>query len=143
MFALFSKRSREDFPTAIVCCNDHVTLGVISALSEMNIKVPDEISIVGNDDIPLSMHVPVDLKTICPPLLELGSTAAEILINNIESSTPLPIGNIILNAEFIVRESTKPVPFSQVSQPMEISQASARLSLDETDSQWGEMAPNP
>ena len=120
----FQNRRREDFPTAIVCYNDLVALGVMSALSEMNIKVPDEISIVGNDDIPFSTHIPVDLTTIRAPLLELGRKAAEILINNIESSTPLPIENIVLHAEFIVRESTKPLAPDHVSQPLEISQAS-------------------
>jgi len=103
----FQNRSRKDFPTAIVCYNDLVALGVMSALSEMKMKVPDEISIVGNDDIPFSTHVPVDLTTIRAPLIELGNKAAEILINNIESSTPLPIEKIILNARFIVREISK------------------------------------
>ncbi len=120
----FQNRSREDFPTAIVCYNDLVALGVMSALSEMNIRVPDEISIVGNDDIPFSTHVPVDLTTIRAPLFELGSKAAEILINRVESPAPLPIENIILNAEFIVRESTKPVSFAQIGRPMELSPAS-------------------
>jgi LacI family transcriptional regulator len=137
----FQNRSRENFPTAIVCYNDLVALGVMSALSQMNIKVPDEISIVGNDDIPFSTLVPVDLTTIRAPLFELGRKAAEILINNIESPSPLPIVNTILNAEFIVRVSTKPVPFAQVSQPMEISQASTRLSPDETDARGLENGP--
>ena len=120
----FQNRSRQDFPTAIVCYNDLVALGVMSALSEMSIKVPDEVSVVGNDDIPFSTHIPVDLTTIRAPLLELGRKAAEILITNIESSTPLAIENIVLHAEFIVRESTKPLVPTHVSQPLELSQDS-------------------
>ena len=120
----FQSRSREDFPTAIVCYNDLVALGVMSALIEMKIKVPDEISIVGNDDIPFSTHIPVNLTTIRAPLLELGKKAAEILINNIESSKPLAIENIVLDAKFIVRESTKPLVRDHVSQPLETFQSS-------------------
>ena len=96
----------------------------MAVLTEMNIKVPDEISVVGNDDIPFSRHIPVDLTTIRAPLLELGRKAAEVLIKNIESSKPLPIENIVLRAEFIVRESTKPRVPTEVNRRMEISQIS-------------------
>jgi LacI family transcriptional regulator len=120
----FENRRREDYPSAIVCYNDLVALGVMAALTEMNIKVPDEISVVGNDDIPFSRHIPVDLTTIRAPLLELGRKAAEVLIKNIESSKPLPIENIVLRAEFIVRESTKPRVPAEVNRRMEISQIS-------------------
>lgn len=103
----FQSRSRNDFPTAIVCYNDLVALGVMAALTEMKIKVPDEISVVGTDDIPLSSHIPVTLTTIRAPMVELGKKAAEILIKNIESSEPLPIENVMFDAEFVVRQSTK------------------------------------
>jgi DNA-binding LacI/PurR family transcriptional regulator len=102
----FKGRNRKDYPTAIVCYNDLVALGVISALNEMYIKIPDEISIVGNDDIPFSRYIPVPLTTIRAPMLELGRKATEILIKNIESPGTLPIENVVLDAEFIVRQST-------------------------------------
>ncbi|MGA3286948.1 MAG: LacI family DNA-binding transcriptional regulator [Bacteroidota bacterium] len=103
----FQCRNRENFPTAIVCYNDLVALGVLAALSEMKIKVPDDISVVGNDDISFSRHVPVQLTTVHAPMFELGRKATEILIRNIESPKPLPIENIVLDAEFVVRQSTK------------------------------------
>ena len=105
----FKGRNRKDFPTAIVCYNDLVALGVISALNEMQIKIPDEISVVGNDDIPFASYIPVPLTTIRAPMLELGRKATEILIRNIESSGTLPIENVVLDAEFIVRQSTTAV----------------------------------
>ncbi len=113
----FHNRSRDDFPTAIVCYNDLVAFGVMAALTEMNIKTPDEISIIGNDDIPFSRHIPLQLTTIRAPMLELGRRAAEILINNIESPEPLPIENVVLDAEFVIRNSTKalrPYPEGQL-----------------------------
>lgn len=108
-FEYFKGRHQNDFPTAIVCYNDLVALGVISALNEMQIKIPDQISVVGNDDIPFSNYIPVPLTTIHAPMSELGRRAAEILIHNIESPRTLPIEHVVLNADFIVRQSTKSV----------------------------------
>jgi DNA-binding LacI/PurR family transcriptional regulator len=103
----FRERSRENFPTAVVCYNDLVALGVMAALTEMKIRIPDEVSVVGNDDIPFSRHIPVPLTTIRAPMFELGRKAAEILIRNIESTQPLKIEHVVLDAEFVVRKSTK------------------------------------
>ena len=100
-------RQPEDYPTAIVCYNDQVALGVMAALHELNIKVPDQISIVGNDDIPLSRYIPTPLTTIHAPMVELGVKAAEILINNMEAVEPLPIQKVVLETEFVLRKSTR------------------------------------
>jgi LacI family transcriptional regulator len=102
----FKERSREDYPTAIVCFNDQQALAVMTALKELNIRVPDEISIIGNDDIYYASLYPVPLTTIRAPQNEIGRKAAEMLIKNIESSTLLPNERIILQTEFIIRESS-------------------------------------
>jgi LacI family transcriptional regulator len=103
----FKDRRREDFPSAIVCFNDHQALAVIMALRELDIRVPDDISIVGNDDIFYSRIYPVPLTTIRAPQEEIGKRAAEILIRNIESPTLLPVERVVLDTEFIVRESSR------------------------------------
>jgi LacI family transcriptional regulator len=103
----FRDRKKSDFPTAIVCYNDLVAIGVMTALTELNIKVPHDISVIGNDDIPISKHLPIRLTTIHAPLRELGQYAAKILINNIESSEPLPVENFVLDAKLVIRESTR------------------------------------
>ncbi|MBN2091833.1 LacI family DNA-binding transcriptional regulator [candidate division KSB1 bacterium] len=103
----FSNRNREDYPTAIVCFNDQQALAVLTALKELNIRVPDEISIIGNDDIYYARLYPVPLTTIRAPQAEIGRKAAEILIRNIESPSLLPNERIVLETEFIIRESTK------------------------------------
>jgi DNA-binding LacI/PurR family transcriptional regulator len=103
----FENRDRENFPTAIVCFNDQQALAVITALKELNIRVPDDISIIGNDDIYYARWYPVPLTTIRAPQQEIGRKAAEILIRNIESPTILPNERVILETEFIIRESTK------------------------------------
>ncbi len=103
----FKNRKKEDYPTAIVCFNDQQALGVIMALKELRIKVPDDISIVGNDDIYYARIYPVPLTTIRAPQHEIGRKAAEILIRNIESNVLLPPEKVVLETELIIRESTR------------------------------------
>ena len=103
----FKHKKRSEYPTAIVCFNDQQALGVMMALNELNIKIPDDISIIGNDDIYYAKIYPVPLTTIRAPQNEIGKKAAEILIKNIESSKILPIEKVYLETEFIIRQSSK------------------------------------
>lgn len=103
----FRDKNRADYPTAVVCFNDQQALAVMTALKELNIRVPDDISIIGNDDIHYARIYPVPLTTIRAPQHEIGIKAAEILIRNIESPILLPTERIVLETEFIIRESTR------------------------------------
>jgi LacI family transcriptional regulator/LacI family repressor for deo operon, udp, cdd, tsx, nupC, and nupG len=103
----FKHKTKKDYPTAIVCFNDMQALGVMTALLKLKIKIPDDISIIGNDDIFYASIYPVPLTTIRAPQEEIGRKAAEILIRNIESPKLLPLEKVVLDTEFIIRESTK------------------------------------
>ena len=103
----FEKFDKSKFPMAVVCYNDVVALGLMSALHELNISVPDQVSIIGNDDIEFARHWSPALTTISTPLEELGRRAAEILINNIEADRALPVENITLDAKIVIRETTR------------------------------------
>lgn len=103
----FRHRARADYPTAIICYNDLVALGVMAALAELGVRVPQDVSVVGNDDIPFARHNPVQLTTIHTPQVELGRKAAEILIANIESTRRLPVEHVVLEAQLVVRKSTR------------------------------------
>lgn len=103
----FRRKRREDYPTAIVCFNDLQALAVMTALKNLNIKVPKDISIVGNDDIHYTEIYSVPLTTIKSPKREIGQKAAEILIRNIESPNLIPIERIVLDTELIIRKSTR------------------------------------
>ncbi len=103
----FKSKKPENYPTAIVCFNDHQALAVMTALKQLEIRVPDDVSIIGNDDIYYAQIYPVPLTTIRAPQHEIGKRAAEILIRNIESPTLLPNEHVVLETEFIVRESTR------------------------------------
>ena len=103
----FKNKDRKEYPTAIVCFNDHQALAVMTALKKLNIRIPEDISIVGNDDIYYAKIYPVPLTTIKTPQNEIGMRAAEILIKNIESAEALPVERVVFESEFIVRNSTK------------------------------------
>jgi LacI family transcriptional regulator len=105
----FKQRRRKDYPTAIVCFNDQQALAVMSALRDLEIKVPEDISIVGNDDISYASIYPVPLTTIRAPQIEIGKIAAEMLIRNIESSTLLALERVIIETEFVIRQSSRAV----------------------------------
>ncbi len=103
----FQGRSPEDYPTAIVCFNDQQALSVMMALKEYNIRVPEDISVIGNDDISYAKTFPVPLTTIRAPQREIGKIAAEILIRNIESPTILVPEKVFLETEFVIRKSSR------------------------------------
>ncbi len=107
-------KAREDYPTAIVCFNDHQALAVMNALKDLKVSIPEEISVIGNDDIFYAENYSVPLTTISAPKVEIGRTAAEILIRNIESSTLLPVERVVLDTEFVIRKSSKVLEHSSV-----------------------------
>ena len=103
----FSSVKKSERPTAVICFNDVVAFGLISALNELSIKVPDDISVIGHDDVEFARHWTPSLTTISTPLERLGQIAAEILINSIESLKAVPIEKEILKSELILRESCR------------------------------------
>lgn len=105
----FRNRKAADYPTAIVCFNDLQAFAVMAACQELEIKVPDDVSIIGNDDINYAKIYSVPLTTIKAPQNEIGRMAAEILIDNIESSKTLPTKRVLLETELIIRKSSKEI----------------------------------
>src|SRR5690606_14381773 len=69
---------RPDRPTAIFACNDMMALGVYEAARLVGLSVPDDLSVVGYDDIPVAEWVGPPLTTIRQPLDEMGRQAAQI-----------------------------------------------------------------
>lgn len=104
----FKKLKKKDYPTAIVCFNDQQALSVMMAFKELKIKIPEDISIIGNDDVSYAIIYPTPLTTIKAPLHEIGIKAAEILIQNIEASQIIPIEKVVFSTELVIRESTRP-----------------------------------
>ncbi len=71
-------------PTAVFCVNDMVAIGALKACIAAGINIPEEISLVGCDDVELARLVTPELTTVTIPARELGSRAAKLLIRTIE-----------------------------------------------------------
>jgi len=95
--------------TALFAYNDHSALGSIRALQEQGLRVPEDVSVVGFDDIPgAAYHMP-SLTTVRQPLRRMGQVAAEILVRRIEGWSDYPQETAI-EPELVVRESSGPPP---------------------------------
>ncbi|MFS0784036.1 LacI family DNA-binding transcriptional regulator [Bacillus sp. 1P06AnD] len=92
--------------TAIFCASDVMALGVIKAARELGIMVPDQLSIVGFDNILLSEYVTPSLTTVSQNPYEMGRKAAEMMVSFIEGKETECI--VTLDNQLIVRDSTAP-----------------------------------
>ncbi len=96
--------------TAIVCANDLMALGAAELLQEMGVNVPEQVSLVGFDDIPMAASAVVPLTTVRQPVVELGRQAAELLLEVIEHSD-IANHKRVLTTELVVRSSSRaPLP---------------------------------
>lgn len=96
--------------TGVTCYNDLVAVGVCSALWELGLRVPDDVSVVGFDDIAIARYLPVPLTTVRASMHETGRLGAELLIAQIEARMPLEPERHYLDAELVTRASTAPPP---------------------------------
>lgn len=96
-------------PTGVTCYNDLVAVGLYRALAELGLRVPDDISLVGFDDLPLIEYLPVPLTTLRMPKERMGALAAELLIGHIEAKEVTPPTRVMLEAPLIVRASTRAI----------------------------------
>lgn len=103
--------SREKRFTAIFAYNDISAIGAIRAIQEQGLRVPQDVSVMGFDDIPgAAFHTP-SLTTVRQPLQRMGEVAAEALLDRIEQSKD-GSSEIAIEPELVVRESTAPAPSS-------------------------------
>ena len=93
-------------PTAIFARNDFTAIGAMTAVKEAGLRIPQDVAIIGFDDIPLAVHMSPSLSTVRQPMRLQGQLAAELLLRRIESEEDLTREEKILNCELIIREST-------------------------------------
>lgn len=93
-------------PTAIFARNDFTAVGAITAIKEAGLRIPQDIAIVGFDDIPLASHTMPPLTTVRQPMRIQGKLAADMLLRRISSSEMFPREDMMLDCDLIVREST-------------------------------------
>jgi DNA-binding LacI/PurR family transcriptional regulator len=93
-------------PTAVFARNDFTAIGAMTAIKESNLQIPQDVAIIGFDDIPLAVHMSPSLSTVRQPMHLQGQIAAELLLKRIESVEVIQREERILNCELIIREST-------------------------------------
>jgi LacI family transcriptional regulator len=103
---MIAERPREERPTAVFCANDMLALGVLQELVLDGISVPEEVSIIGFDDLDWASAGTVPLTTVRQPRKELGRTAVRMILDEIEQGTAHVHEHVIFEPELIVRAST-------------------------------------
>ncbi|MCX5343484.1 LacI family DNA-binding transcriptional regulator [Streptomyces atratus] len=96
---------REPGVTAIVAANDTVALGASAAVRDRGLRIPEDISVAGFDDLPFSVDAVPALTTVRLPLFEAGARAGRLAMGK---ETPPPGGIATIAAELMVRGSTAP-----------------------------------
>jgi LacI family transcriptional regulator/LacI family repressor for deo operon, udp, cdd, tsx, nupC, and nupG len=111
--AYFRGRAPEERATAVTCYNDLVAIGLYRALAELGLRVPDDVSVIGFDDIPLAEYLTVPLTTVRMPKARMGALAAAMLIQHVEAHDVLPPQRATLESELIVRASVRTIGTSR------------------------------
>ena len=105
--ALMAFAELGNMPSAIVAQNDLMAVGMLRAARDMGIAIPDQLSIIGIDDIPMAAYSAPPLTTIKQDFLMIGQEAAKLLIRSVEEPDA-PLQHLVLPAEMVTRRSTGP-----------------------------------
>ncbi len=98
-----NKRRR---PTAVFCANDLLALGVLQEMTQRHLHVPNDLAIVGYDDIDFAAAAAVPLTSVRQPRTQLGQTATELLINEVSEPQTHQHRQVVFEPELVIREST-------------------------------------
>jgi LacI family transcriptional regulator len=101
--------ARPDRPTAIVASNDVEAVATLTAAREAGLRVPEDLSVTGFDDLPIATNTWPQLTTVHQPLREMGRTVAGLLVSRLDGDPATP-ATITLPTHLVVRGSTGPPP---------------------------------
>jgi LacI family repressor for deo operon, udp, cdd, tsx, nupC, and nupG len=100
---------RAERPTAVFCFNDEMALGVLQAARRHSLRVPQDLSVVGFDDIRFARHMDPALTTVAQPMREIGEGTVRLLLDILSGKTAAP-ASVTLPHSLVVRGSTGRVP---------------------------------
>jgi LacI family repressor for deo operon, udp, cdd, tsx, nupC, and nupG len=100
---------RKERPTAIFCFDDDTAIGVMKLYQQQGFLIPQDVSIMGFDDIHYAEFVTPALTTVHQPLEEIGKTCINLLLQQLAGKTVVP-GRQFLPFELMIRGSTGPAP---------------------------------
>jgi LacI family transcriptional regulator len=98
-------------PSAVFCSNDLSAFGAVDAARSMNIRVPEDLWIVGYDDVDMASWTAYSLTTVRQPIDDMAKVAVELLLGRLDKSTK-PATHHRFTSELVVRGSTGHVPFA-------------------------------
>lgn len=107
--AMTSILQHENDISAVFACNDVMAFGVMRALREAGLVIPNDVSVLGFDGIPFTEYMDPPLATVRQPILELGRTAVEVLVEQMCGKSAGPIHKV-LNVEYQPAGSVGPPP---------------------------------
>jgi LacI family transcriptional regulator len=97
-------------PTAVVCVNDVLALGVLRGLNRRGLRVPQDISVVGYDDVPFAAALSPPLSTVQQWPYRLGETAARLMLEADRDGHEDAERHVVFEPKLVVRDSTAPPP---------------------------------
>ncbi|WP_326553175.1 LacI family DNA-binding transcriptional regulator [Micromonospora sp. NBC_01813] len=93
-------------PTAVVCADDVIAFGCIDALHDRRVRVPEDVAVVGFDDVPVAALKGIGLTTVRQPAPEMGRRAFDLLLRRITGEDPArPPVEEVLPAELVIRDT--------------------------------------
>lgn len=97
-------------PTAIFCANDVIALGALNAAEHARLRVPEDVSILGFDDLRISSWETVQLSTVHLPISHMAELAATMLVERIERTREGPARQEVMQTHLVERSTTAPPP---------------------------------
>ncbi|MFN2297220.1 MAG: LacI family DNA-binding transcriptional regulator, partial [Anaerolineales bacterium] len=103
-------------PTAIFAGNNFIAIGALKVLQEAGVRVPEDIALVGFDDLPANLTIDPFLTVARQPAYEMGSRAAELLLARLAGTAPRAFQEVVLPTEVeIHRSSGSPIPAERIA----------------------------
>lgn len=102
------KQWGNDRPTGMICLNDMAAIGVLRGATCSGLRVPENLSVIGIDDIPLAAFLSTPLTTIRQPIEQIAHAAVQQLLTRIESNDFPPPVHCVFSSSLMIRESTAP-----------------------------------
>jgi DNA-binding LacI/PurR family transcriptional regulator len=100
---------KSELPEAIFCVNDMTALGVMRAIRQNGLRIPEDIALVGFTETPFCPLVDPPLTSVHQPTYEIGQTAARLLLKQMENESYLVPETVVLNGTLNIRESSKKI----------------------------------
>lgn len=94
-------------PTAAFCANDLLALGLLQEMTRRGVRVPDDLAIVGYDDIDFAAAAAVPLSSVRQPRERVGQTAMELLLDEVHNGTAHAHRQVVFQPDLVVRESSR------------------------------------